>query len=60
MKKYFERVGKKIGNVRTRMRDYWRNMMNNSTEKKMSQGAQEIDKIITRPQKDQWRRSDKK
>ena len=60
MKKYFERIGKKIGDTRRRMNEYWRRMMNNSTQEKMTQGSEEINKIITTAHKDQWRRSDKK
>lgn len=60
MKKFFDRVGKKIGNTREKMSDYWRRLMNHSKEKKMSEGAQQITKLITSAQKDQWRRNSKK
>ena len=60
MKKFFDRIGKKIGNTRERMSEYWRRLMNNSKEVKMSEGAQQITKLITSAHKDQWRRNSKK
>ena len=60
MRKYFDRIAKKIGNTRARMSEYWRRLMNNSHERKMSEGAQQLDKIITSAHKDQWRRKEKK
>lgn len=60
MRKYFDRIGKKVGDTRRRMSEYWRRMMNDSTEKKMTQGSEEISKIITSAHKDQWRRKEKK
>ena len=60
MRKYFDRVKGKIAGTRERMQAYWRRLMNHSTERKMSQGAEEIDRIIPSAHKDQWRRKDKK
>lgn len=42
-----------------RLRDYWRNLME-STQHKMSRGAQNIMKIISRARNENWRRSDRK
>jgi hypothetical protein len=60
MRKYFDKIGKKVGNVREKMSDYWRRLMNHSKEKKMSEGGQQITKLITSAHKDQWRRNTKK
>jgi len=60
MRKYIDRMGKKFGNTKEKMFEYWRRMMNNSKEEKMSEGAQQITKVITSAHKDQWRRNSKK
>lgn len=60
MKKFFDRFGKKFGNAKERMSGYWRRLMNHSDEKKMSEGGQQITKLITSAHKDQWRRNTKK
>jgi hypothetical protein len=60
MRKYFDMVGKKIGNVREKMHDYWRRLMNHSNRTKSSEGTQEIKRLITSAHKDQWRRNTKK
>lgn len=57
MKKYFDRVGKKFGNVHEKMSDYWRRLVNHSNRTKASEGAQEINKLITTAHKDQWRKN---
>lgn len=56
MKKYFDRFGTHFGNAHDRIREYWRRLMNHSNERKMSEGAQQVDRIITSAHKDQWRR----
>lgn len=60
MQKFFDRFGKKFGNAKQRMSEYWRRMMNDSKEEKMPEGAQQITKLITSAHKDQWRRNSKK
>jgi len=55
MKRIFNKardVFPKIGNT---LRTYWRKLMA-SKHNKMSEGAQNLDKIITRPRGDSWRR----
>ncbi len=59
MRKYFDMVGKKFGNAKERMGQYWRRMMNHSKHTAASEGTQEISKLITSAHKDQWRRGDK-
>jgi len=59
MKKYFEMLGKKMGHAKENIRAYWRRYMNHSKHTKMSEGAQEVNKLITSAHKDQWRRGDK-
>lgn len=47
---------KKIyNNVKEKTREWWNKVMS-SRNKKMSQGAQEVNKLITSAHKDQWRR----
>lgn len=41
------------------MREYWNKLMD-STRRKMSAGAQAINKIITRAHGDNWRRKENK
>jgi hypothetical protein len=60
MRKYFDRVGKKVNGMREKMSDYWQRMMNHSKERKMSEGAQQVERLITSAHKDQWRRNKKK
>ena len=48
MKKKFARVAQ-----------YWQKMME-STQRKMTRGAQNISKIISRARNENWRRSDRK
>ncbi len=60
MKSYFKRAGKKIGEAHERMQDYWKRLMNHSKTVKMSEGSQEVNKIITSAHGDQWRRGNKK
>lgn len=60
MKSFFDRLKGKVHGTREKMRNYWLRMMNDSKRVKMSQGGQEITKLITSAQKDQWRRGDKK
>ena len=59
MRKYFDMVGKKFGNAKEKMSGYWRRLMNHSNRTKASEGAQEINKLITSAHKDQWRRDNK-
>lgn len=60
MKSFFERLKGKVHGTREKMRNYWARMMNDSKRVKMSEGAQEVNKVITSAHKDQWRRGDKK
>ncbi len=60
MKKYFDHFGKKVGSAHERLKNYWGRLMNHSKERKLSEGSQQINKIITSAHKDQWRRGDKK
>lgn len=60
MKSFFDKVRGKVHGTREKMRNYWNRMMNNSKKVKMSEGGQEISKLITSAHKDQWRRGDKK
>ncbi len=60
MKSFFDKVRGKVHGTREKMRNYWKRMMNDSKKVKMSEGAQEISKLITSAHKDQWRRGDKK
>lgn len=59
MKSYLKRAGKKFGAIGEKMQNYWRRLMNHSKTKKMSEGAQQVNKEITSAHKDQWRRGDK-
>jgi hypothetical protein len=59
MKRIFNYIvprAKQLFNVKA----YWRKLMTSKKHCKMSEGAQELNRIITRPHKDQWRRNDKK
>lgn len=60
MKKYYDKVKTKAGRVKNQFNDYWKRLMNDSTQKKLSEGAQQIVKLITAPMKDQWRRKENK
>lgn len=53
MKKFIKGIGQSV-------QGYWRHMMNNSTNVKMSCGAQYITRLMTCAHRDQWRRSPKK
>lgn len=46
------------GSVIHAVRDYWRNLMSSVKESKISHGAKEVMKMITRAHKDNWRRKD--
>ena len=59
MRKYFDMVGKKFGHAKEKMSGYWRRLMNHSNSVKMSEGRQEVNKLITSAHKDQWRRNKK-
>ena len=48
-----------LGKTRETMRQYWNEVMH-STHKRMSEGAQYINKIITRARNENWRRKEKK
>lgn len=56
MRKYFDMVGKKFGNAKERVNQYWRRLMNTSNHNKISEGAQESNREMTSAHKDQWRR----
>lgn len=60
IKSYFERLKLRIASNREKMRNYWNRSLNTSKNVKMSEGAQQIAKLITSAQKDQWRRNPKK
>ena len=49
-----------IGKVRSTMREYWRNLMQDNQEKKLSRGAEKINETISFPRGENWRRKDKK
>lgn len=51
---------KKFKVVKERMRDYWQNLMKDRSEKKLSRGAQKINKIISWARGDNWRRKNEK
>jgi len=58
MKKFF---GKLFGaEARERLREYWRSLMKSKKHVTMSEGAQEVNRVITSAHKDQWRRHDEK
>lgn len=46
------------GSVVNAVRDYWRNLMSSIKESRMSHGAREVMKMITRAHKDNWRRKE--
>lgn len=48
------------GSVVNAVRDYWRNLMTSVKQSKMSHGAREVMKMITRAHKDNWRRKQSK
>jgi hypothetical protein len=48
----------KTDNRRTRIREYWKNLMH-STHRKMSEGAECIARMIRSAHSGQWRRKDK-
>lgn len=54
MKRFFQKVFS--AETRNRLREYWRTLMR-SNKRKMSEGAQEINRLITTAHKDQWRRN---
>ena len=60
MKSFFDRFRKHITGTREKMRNYWNRSMNDSKHVKMSEGSQQINKLITVAHKDQWRRNSKK
>ncbi len=60
MKSFFDRLKGKVHGTREKMRNYWARMMNDSKHVKMSEGAQQITKLMTSAHKDQWRRDPKK
>lgn len=60
MKSYFDRFKKSVTGTRDKMREYWNRSMNHSKHVKMSEGSQQVNKLITTAHKDQWRRNSKK
>ncbi len=46
------------GSFRKKAGDYWLRLMHAASEHKMTRGAMEIVKIITKAHKDNWRRKD--
>jgi hypothetical protein len=56
MRKYYDHYKEKI---RGRFNEYWRRLFNHSNEHKMSEGAQQADKLMTTAHKDQWRKNSK-
>jgi len=58
MKKFFNKL---FGNdARARLRSYWRSLMRSKKHVNMSEGSQEINRVMTAPHKDEWRRDSKK
>ena len=45
---------------RERIREYWRSFMRSKKHVNMSEGSQEISKVIPSAHGDEWRRNDKK
>jgi hypothetical protein len=60
MRSFFNKVKGHFHGTREKVRNYWSRMMNDSKHVKMSEGAQQITKLMTSAHKDQWRRGDKK
>jgi sarcosine oxidase delta subunit len=58
MKRIFNKLFSQ--NARDRVREYWRHMMRSRKHVNMSEGAQEVNRVITSAHKDEWRRGDKK
>ncbi len=46
--------------TRERLRQYWRSLVRSKKHVNMSEGAQEVNKVITSAHGDGWRRTDKK
>lgn len=59
MKSFFDRFKKHITGTREKMRDYWMRSLNESKHVKMSEGSQQITKLMNVAHKDQWRRNKK-
>lgn len=57
MKKFFSKVFGQ--DTREKLRNYWNSLIRSKKHVKMSEGAQEVNKVITSAHGDQWRRNDK-
>lgn len=56
---YTKKEGIRMKTKFSKMREYWRRMME-STQRKLSQGAQNISRVMTWGHKDNWRRKNEK